>query len=184
MQPPILKFSCLSYKRPWYMIPPPPLSLHLPPAPPGQVDNATVRSENLSLRRTRLTWDAPDNNNARSITYWITYCIPLMDSSFNDTCRDQTTISVMENSMMELTDINPQRRYRITIQAGNAAGRGPESLPYFFDSASAGRCCYICRLYVRSHEPSGIWQTAAISFYGDLDEWKDLSTMYVLNETK
>ena len=117
----------------------PPCTLPLPPAPPAQVDNATVSSENLSLRRTRLTWDAPDNNNARSITYWITYCIPLMDSSFNDTCRDQATISVMENSMMELTDINPQRRYRITIQAGNAAGRGPESQPYFFDSTSAGR---------------------------------------------
>ena len=120
------------------MIPPPFLSLLLPPAPPGQVDNATVRSENLSLRRTRLTWDAPEDNNARITNYWITYCILIIDST-NDTCSENQTITAMENSMV--ADINPERRYRVIIQAGNAAGRGPESRSYFFDSASAGRCC-------------------------------------------
>ena len=119
----------------------PPL-LHLPPAPPDQVDSTTVSSENLSLRRTRLTWAAPEDNNARITNYWITYCIPLMD--FNDTCRNQVPVpSFSMNSIENLTDINPDRRYRVTIQARNAAGRGPESQPYFFNSASAGRCCYI-----------------------------------------
>ena len=86
------------------------LSLLLPPAPPGQVDNATVRSENLSLRRTRLTWDAPEDNNARITNYWITYCIHIIDST-NDTCVGQTTISVRDPtvSMEELTHISPLR---------------------------------------------------------------------------
>ena len=120
-----------------YRISSPFLSLLFPPAPPDQVDNATVRSENLSLRRTRLTWDAPEDNNARITNYWITYCITIIDST-NDTCVGQTTISVRDPtvSMVEFTDINPLRRYRVTIQAENIAGRGPESQPYFFDSAS------------------------------------------------
>jgi len=42
--------------------------------------------------------------------------------------------------MVDLTDINPERRYRVTIWAENAAGLGPESQPYFFDSATAGGC--------------------------------------------
>ena len=42
--------------------------------------------------------------------------------------------------MVDLTDINPERRYRVTIWAENAAGMGPESPPYFFDSATAGGC--------------------------------------------
>ena len=69
---------------------------------------------------------------------------------FNDTCIDRTEIPVMdpsENPMMEITEINPERRYRVTIRAGNAAGRGPESQPYFFDSVTAGGCCYMCGLY-------------------------------------
>ena len=148
MQLPTLKFLCLSCKCPCYMIPSLFLSLLLPPAPPGQVDNATVRSENLSLRKTRLTWVAPENNNARITNYWLTHCIPIMDPSFSDTCSENQTITVIENSMVNLTDINPERRYRVIIQAGNAAGRGPESRPYFFDSASAGRCCYMCRLLI------------------------------------
>ena len=119
-----------------------PSPLLLPPAPPGQVDNTTVRSENLSLRRTRLTWAAPENNNAQITNYWITYCIPLVD--LNDTCRNQTAVpSSSMNPMEVLADINPERRYRVTIQAENVAGRGPESQPYFFNSATAGRCCYI-----------------------------------------
>ena len=85
-----------------------------------------------------------------------------------------------------VADINPERRYRLIIQAENAAGRGPESRPYFFDTASAGRCCYVLTFnYVRSLEPPAIWRTAAMlvykeivaSFCGDLDEWKDLSIM-------
>ena len=122
------------------MIPSPFLSLLFSPAPPDQVDNATVRSENLSLRRTRLTWDAPEDNNARITNYWITYCIPIIDST-NDTCVGQTTISVRDPtvSMEELTHISPLRGYKVTIQAENIAGRGLESQPYFFDSASAGR---------------------------------------------
>ena len=114
--------------------------LLLPPAPPGQVDNTTVRSEILSLRRTRLTWVAPENNNAHITNYWITYCFPIIDST-NDTCVGQTTISVGNPTvpMVEFTDISPQRKYRVTIQAENIAGRGPESQPYFFDSPTAGR---------------------------------------------
>ena len=72
---------------------------------------------------------------------------------FNDTCIDQTEIPVMdssENPMVEIAEIHPERRYRVTIRAGNAAGRGPESQPYFFDSATAGGCCYMCRFYVKS----------------------------------
>ena len=42
--------------------------------------------------------------------------------------------------MVNLTDINPERRYRVTILAENAAGLGPESPPYFFDSTTAGGC--------------------------------------------
>ena len=115
--------------------------LLLSPAPPGQVDNTTVRSENLSLRRTRLIWNAPEDNNAPITTYWIIYCIPITDST-NDSCMGQTTIAIRDPAvpMISLTDISPQRRYRITIQAENAAGMGPESQPYFFDSATAGRC--------------------------------------------
>ena len=111
------------------------LPLPLFPAPPDQVDNATVRSELLSLRRTRLTWDAPENNNARITNYWISYCIPIIS-----VCVEQspTTISTMDLSV-ELTNIRPLRRYRVTIRVENVAGRGPESQPYFFDSASAGR---------------------------------------------
>ena len=54
----------------------------------------------------------------------------------------QTTIAVRGPAvpMISLTDINPERRYRITIRAENAAGMGPESLPYCFDSATAGGC--------------------------------------------
>ena len=117
------------------------LLLHLPPAPPGQVDNATVRSENLNLRNTRLTWEAPENNNAPITTYWVTSCISFTDST-NDTCIGQTTIAVKDPAVptISLTDISPQRRYRITIRAENAAGMGPESQPYFFDSATPGRC--------------------------------------------
>ena len=123
-----------------YILSPPPLLL--PPAPPGQVDNTTVRSENLSLRRTRLTWEAPEDNNAPITNYWITYCISIT-ASINDTCVRSTTIPIFDSSekpMVDLTDINPERRYRITIWAENAAGMGPESPPYFFDSASAGGC--------------------------------------------
>ena len=118
----------------------PPSPLLLPPAPPGQVDNTTVRSENLSLNRTQLTWDAPEDNNARITNYWITYCIPIIYST-NDSCVGQTTIFVRDPTvpMVEFTDISPQRRYRVTIQAENVAGRGPESQPYFFDSPTAGR---------------------------------------------
>ena len=117
------------------------LLLHLPPAPPGQVDNTIVRSENLNLRRTRLIWNAPEDNNAPITTYWIIYCIPITDST-NNTCMGQTAIAVRDAAVpvVNLTDINPQRRYRVTIQAENAAGRGPESQPYFFDSATAGGC--------------------------------------------
>ena len=118
-----------------------PSPLLLPPAPPGQVDNTTVRSENLSLRRTQLTWIAPEDNNAPITNYWITYCILIIDTT-NDTCAGQTTIPVRNPTvpMVELTDIRPLRRYRVTIQAENVAGRGPESQPYFFDSPTAGRC--------------------------------------------
>ena len=139
LPPPLLFLPlCLPLPSPSLYSPSP---LLLPPAPPDQVDNTTVSSENLSLRRTQLTWDAPEDNNAPITNYWITYCIPIIDST-NDTCVGQTTISVRDPTvpMEELTDINPLRRYRVTIQAENVAGRGPESQPYFFDSASAGRC--------------------------------------------
>ena len=69
---------------------------------------------------------------------------------FNDICINRTEIPVMdssENPMVEIAEFNPERRYRVTIRAGNAAGRGPESQPYFFDSATAGGCCYMCGLY-------------------------------------
>ena len=116
-------------------------SLLLSPAPPGQVGDATVSSENLSLRRTRLIWNTPEDNNAPITTYWIIYCIPITDST-NDTCMGQTTIAVRDPvvPMVNLTDISPQRRYRVTIRAENDAGMGPESQPYFFDSATAGGC--------------------------------------------
>ena len=123
-----------------YILSPPPLLL--PPAPPGQVNNTTVRSENLSLRRTQLTWYAPASNNAAITNYWITYCISIM-VSINDTCVRPTTIPVFDSTekpMVNLTDINPERRYRVTIQAENAVSMGPESQSYFFDGASAGRC--------------------------------------------
>ena len=101
----------------------------LPPALPGQVDNTTVRSENFSLRRTRLTWDAPENNNASITNYWITYCVTIMDS-INDTCVGQITIPVRDPTVpfVELI-VSPLRRYRVTIQAENVAGIGPESQP-------------------------------------------------------
>ena len=133
----LLVFSTLS--PPYTLSSSPPLLLS--PAPPGQVNNTTVRSENLSLRRTRLIWNAPEDNNAPITTYWIIYCIPITDST-NDTCMGQTTIAIRDPvvPMVNLTDISPQRRYRVTIRAENAAGIGPESQPYFFDSATAGRC--------------------------------------------
>ena len=108
-----------------------------------------MTSINLSLRRTRFNWRAPEANNAPITTYWITYCTPIMDS----TCINRTEVSVMnpsENPMTEIIDFNPDGRYRVTIQAENAAGRGPESQPYFFNSATRGGCYYMCRLYVKS----------------------------------
>ena len=115
------------------------LFLHLSPAPPGQVDNTTVNSRSISLNRTRLTWVAPESNNALITNYEITYCFP----SNNDNCMGQTNTSVRGNPAVPMVDltVNPQRRYRVTIRAENAAGRGPESGPYSFDSPTAGRCC-------------------------------------------
>ena len=88
-----------------------------------------------------LIWNAPEDNNAPITTYWIIYCTPITDST-NDTCMGQTTIAIRDPAvpMVNLTDISPQRRYRVTIRGENAAGMGLESQPYFFDSASHGRC--------------------------------------------
>lgn len=57
-------------------------------------------------------------------------------------CLIQTTFpSSTQNPTVDLININPNRRCRVTIKAENAAGRGTES--YIFNSASAGRCCYL-----------------------------------------
>ena len=94
------------------------------------------------MSRTRLTWDAPENNNALITNYVITYCFPSMDSN-NDNCIGQTNTFVRGDPAVPMVDliVNSQRMYRVTIRAENAAGRGPESEPYFFDSPTAGTCC-------------------------------------------
>ena len=104
---------------------------------PGVVDNTTVVRMLLSLTSVKLTWDQPEDNNAQIASYNIIYCTSDSDGS----CVDQTptTISVPTTEPMAvLENLVPVRTYRVYIQAENDAGLGPQSQPYFFDSANEG----------------------------------------------
>ena len=109
---------------------------------PGVVDNNTVVRMLVSLTSVKLTWDQPEDNNAQITNYNITLCT----SVSNDSCVDQTptTIAVPTTEPMAvLGDLIPVRTYRVYIRAENDAGLGPESQPYFFDSANEGMLCPI-----------------------------------------
>ena len=109
---------------------------------PGEVDINTVVRTLVSLSSVRLTWTQPEENNANITSYNITYC----PTANNGECVAQapTTISVTANgSSAVLTELTPVRRYRVYIRAVNVAGMGPESQPYFFDSADEGMLCLI-----------------------------------------
>jgi len=109
---------------------------------PDEVDNNTVVRMLVSLTSVKLTWDQPEENNAQITSYNITYCT----SVSNGSCVDQspTTISVPTTEPMAvLENLIPVRTYRVYIQAENNAGLGPESQPYFFDSANEGMLCPI-----------------------------------------
>jgi len=109
---------------------------------PGVVDNNTVVRMLVSLTSVKLTWDQPEDNNAQITNYNITLCT----SVSNDSCVDQTptiiTVPTME-PMAVLGDLTPVRTYRVYIRAENDAGLGPQSQPYFFDSANEGMLCPI-----------------------------------------
>ena len=109
---------------------------------PGVVDNNTVVRMLVSLTSVKLTWDQPEDNNAQITRYNITYCT----SNSNGSCVDQspTTIPVLTTEPMAiLGDLTPVRTYRVYIRAENDAGLGPQSQPYFFDSANEGMLCPI-----------------------------------------
>ena len=91
----------------------------------------------VSLTSVKLTWDQPEDNNAQIASYNIIYCTSDSDGS----CVDQTptTISVPTTEPMAVLDnLIPVRTYRVYIRAENDAGLGPQSQPYYFDSANGG----------------------------------------------
>jgi len=101
------------------------------------VDNTTVVRMLVSLTSVKLTWNQPEDNNAQIASYNITYCTSNSDGS----CVDQTltTISVPTTEPMAiLENLVLVRTYRVYIRAENDAGLGPQSQPYFFDSANEG----------------------------------------------